>query len=48
MQRIHVYEVRLRKDHRGCYLISDALAFGRLWYGEAECNQLREVAQSLT
>jgi hypothetical protein len=28
----HVYEVRLRKDHRGVDLISDALAFGRLWY----------------
>jgi hypothetical protein len=31
---IHVYEVRLRKDHRGVNLISDALPFGRLWYGE--------------
>jgi hypothetical protein len=27
-----VYEVRLRKDHRGVNLISDALPFGRLWY----------------
>jgi hypothetical protein len=26
--------VRLRKDHRGVDLISDALPFGRLWYGE--------------
>jgi hypothetical protein len=26
------YEVRLRKDHRGVDLISDALPFGRLWY----------------
>jgi hypothetical protein len=30
----HLYEVRLRKDHRGVNLISDALPFGRLWYGE--------------
>ena len=26
--------VRPRKDHRGFDLISDALPFGRLWYGE--------------
>jgi hypothetical protein len=31
----HLYEVRPRKDHRGVDLISDALPFGRLWYGEA-------------
>jgi hypothetical protein len=30
----HVCEVRPRKDHRGVNLISDALPFGRLWYGE--------------
>jgi hypothetical protein len=30
----HVYEVRLRKDHRGFDLISDPLPFGRLWYAE--------------
>ena len=30
----HVYEVRPRKDRRGFDLISDALPFGRLWYGE--------------
>ena|SRR5947209_7612799 len=30
----HSYEVRPRKDHRGVDLISDALPFGRLWYGE--------------
>jgi hypothetical protein len=29
---MHAYEVRLRKDHRGVDLISDALPFGRLWY----------------
>jgi hypothetical protein len=30
----HVYEIRPRKDHRGVNLISDALPFGRLRYGE--------------
>jgi hypothetical protein len=29
----HVYEVRPRSDKRGVDLISDALPFGRLWYG---------------
>ena len=29
----HVYEVRSRKGDRGVDLISDALPFGRLWYG---------------
>jgi hypothetical protein len=33
---MHVYEVRPRKDKRGVDLISDALLFGRLWYGEPE------------
>jgi len=28
----HSYQVRARKDKRGVDLISDALAFGRLWY----------------
>jgi hypothetical protein len=32
----HLYEVRPRKDHRGHDLISDALPFGRLWYGEPD------------
>ena len=31
---MHIYEVRPRKDCRGADLISDALPFGRLWYGE--------------
>jgi hypothetical protein len=31
---MHVYGVRPRKDKRGVDLISDALPFGRLWYGE--------------
>ena len=30
----HGYEIRPRKDKRGVDLISDALPFGRLWYGE--------------
>jgi hypothetical protein len=30
----HAYGVRLRKDHRGVDLISDALRFGSLWYLE--------------
>jgi hypothetical protein len=30
----HVYEVRPRKDHRDVNLISDALPFGALLYGE--------------
>ena len=31
---MHAYEVRPRKDKRGFDLISNALPFGRLWYGE--------------
>ena len=31
---MHIYEVRPRKDHRGVDLLSDALRFDRLWYGE--------------
>jgi len=31
---MHVYAVTPRKDHRGVDLISDALPFGRLWYGK--------------
>jgi len=34
----HVYEVRPRKDHRGVDLISDALPFGKLWYGEPDAT----------
>jgi hypothetical protein len=33
---IDLYEVRLRKDHRGVDVSSDALPFGRLWYGEPD------------
>jgi hypothetical protein len=32
---MRVYEVRARKDRRGVDPISDALPFGRLWYGDA-------------
>jgi hypothetical protein len=35
----HVYEVRPHKDHRVVDLISDALPFGRLWYGVAKRSQ---------
>lgn len=31
-----VYEIRLRNDKRGVDLLSDALPFGRLWYGEPD------------
>src|SRR5437879_13885964 len=30
----YVYEIRPRSDKRGVNLISAALPFGRLWYGE--------------
>ena len=32
---MHAYEVRSRNDKRGVDLISDALPFGRLCYGES-------------
>jgi hypothetical protein len=32
----HVYEVHPRRDKRGVDLISNALPFGRLWYGEPD------------
>jgi hypothetical protein len=35
MRPQHCYEIHPRKDKRGVDLISDALPFGRLWYGEA-------------
>jgi hypothetical protein len=31
---VHECEARPRKDHRGFDLISDALPFGALWYGD--------------
>ena len=36
MSSCNVYEVRPRSDKRGVDLISDALPFGRLWYGEPD------------
>ena len=33
-ERVHVYEIRPRKDHRGVNLISDALPFGALCYAQ--------------
>ena len=33
-ESLEVYEVCPRKDHRCVHLISEALPFGRLWYGE--------------
>jgi hypothetical protein len=35
----HLYDVRPRKDSRGFDLISDALPFRRLWYGEANATE---------
>ncbi len=32
----HIYEVRPRSDKCGVDLISDALPFGRQWYGEPD------------
>jgi hypothetical protein len=31
---MHIYELRVRKDHYAVTLISEALPYGRLWYGE--------------
>ena len=46
---MHIYEVRPRKDTRGVDLISDALPFGGLWYGEPDAistfSRLRKVLQ---
>jgi hypothetical protein len=43
----HMYEVRPRKDKRGVDLISGALPFGRLWYGERE-SAMQSNTHSLT
>jgi hypothetical protein len=32
----HLYEIHPRNDKRGVDLISDALPFGHLWYGERD------------
>ncbi len=39
----HVYEVRPRSDKRGIDLISDALPFGRLWYGVYEVRPRSDI-----
>jgi hypothetical protein len=39
----YIYEVRPRKDKRGVDLISNVLAFGRLWLG-----WMRSTIQSVT
>ena len=41
LKRRNVYEVRPRSDKRGVDLISDALPFRRLWYGEP--NAIRDA-----
>jgi len=38
---MHLYEIYLQKDKRGIDLISDALPFGHLWYGEPNANRER-------
>jgi hypothetical protein len=52
LRLMHAYEVRPRKDNRGVDLISEALTFGRLWYGQpnAISNAIgyAEVLQSFT
>ena len=35
---MRIYEVRPRRDGRGVDVISDALPFGRLWYGGLRRN----------
>jgi hypothetical protein len=47
-EHFHVYEVRPRKDHRGVDLISDALPFGRLWYGEPDAISNESTTQSFS
>ena len=48
----YIYEVRPRKDKRNVDLISDALPFRGLWYGELNANQQRnrlcKVSQPIT
>lgn len=36
MYSVHLYEVRPQPEPRGVDLISDALPFDRLWYGEPD------------
>jgi hypothetical protein len=53
MDRLIVDVIRVGcKNHRSVDLISDALPFGRLWYGEPKAAgnalELREVLQPFT
>ena len=41
LKRMHLYEVKPRKDNRGIDLVSDVLPFCRLWYDS-------RIAQSAT
>ena len=44
---MHVYEVRPLKDKSGVDLISDALPFGRLWYGDPPVIRVYDEAGNL-
>jgi hypothetical protein len=39
--------MRPRKDHRRVDLISDALPFGRLWYGEPGASAPQSITQGV-
>jgi hypothetical protein len=43
---MRIYEVRPRRDKRGVDLISDALPFGRLWYGEPNASYAKFYSRS--
>ena len=47
LRLMHIYKVKPRSDKRGVDLISEALPFGRLWYGEpnAICNAIGYAEQ---
>jgi hypothetical protein len=45
---MHVYGIRPRKYKRGVDLISDALPFGRLWYGERNATSTLTVAMHVS
>jgi len=40
---MYAYEVRPRKDKCGVDPISDALPFGRLWYGEPDVVSMQST-----
>jgi hypothetical protein len=43
----HIYEVRPRKDKHGVDLISDALPFGRLLYGDQTLSVMQSDMRSI-